>query len=102
MKKIRKRGGFSKQPESIGMIGAELRAARISLGLSQEELTASLGVHAKYERRTVIAWEHGQNKIPPAVEKLIHIFLDDPSRVKFPHNREEALFEVAPETGQAP
>lgn len=70
------------------MSGEELRAARISLGLSQPELAKALGITTQYERRSVIAWEHGQNKIPPAVEKLVRIFLDDPSRVVFPRSQE--------------
>jgi len=58
--------------------GHKLQAARSFLGLTQAELGAALGPDGRgYTPRAVYAWENGDRKIPPSVEKLIIIMVEN-------------------------
>ena len=50
------------------MTPAAFRRMRRQLGITQTEMGKYLG---GYALRTVQAWEKGDRKIPPAVEKLL-------------------------------
>lgn len=51
-------------------LGNKLRAARKRVGISQEALARELGTH----RRTVIAWEGGENAPSPAYARKLEQF----------------------------
>lgn len=52
----------------------DFRAARMKLGLSQQQLGARMGVG----KRTIYHWEFGSRRIPPiAVYFLGHILVDE-------------------------
>jgi len=56
------------------MNAAELRAARLALGLSQPQLAALLGVHP----RTIGQWEHDTRGIPPYLHLALHALATNP------------------------
>lgn len=61
-------------PEGAGiMTGEELKAARLALGLSQEEFAQLVRVSSG---RTVRKWEDGERQIPGPVTVLVALFLD--------------------------
>jgi len=49
------------------MIGEELKAVRMQLGLTQEELGERLGVR----KNTVWRWENDQRRVPETVARLV-------------------------------
>lgn len=55
----------------------EFITARKRLGLTQQQLAEQLGTPPGdiYSLRAVKAWESGQNKVPPAVGKLINLMI---------------------------
>ena len=54
------------------MNGAELRAARATLGLSANALARLVGVRSKTDPgATVRRWERGTDDVPPHVETII-------------------------------
>ncbi len=58
------------------MTKSEFKAARITLGLSHEQMAIDLGDGAsRYSVRAVWTWEKGERKIPPAVAKLVKLMI---------------------------
>lgn len=55
------------------MTGAELRQARLALGLSQDEFAQLVRVSSG---RTVRKWEDGERQIPGPVTVLVALFLE--------------------------
>ena len=51
----------------------DIRDARITLGFSQRNLAAALGVH----RITVINWERGKHRMPLAAATLLQTWLQE-------------------------
>lgn len=64
----------------VPMAPIDFRNARLKLNLTQDEMGRALG---GYQRRSVAAWERGENDVPFAVEKLTKIFLETPKLVFF-------------------
>jgi hypothetical protein len=63
-----------RRPEGAeNMTGEELKAARLALGLSQEEFAQLVRVSSG---RTVRKWEDGERQIPGPVTVLVALFLD--------------------------
>ena len=61
-------------PEGAGnMTGEELKAARLALGLSQDEFAQLVRVSSG---RTVRKWEDGERQIPGPVTVLVALFLE--------------------------
>jgi len=61
-------------PEGAGnMTGDELKAARLALGLSQDEFAQLVRVSSG---RTVRKWEDGERQIPGPVTVLVALFLE--------------------------
>lgn len=54
------------------MTKEEFKDARNQLGWSQEEMKRRLG---GYTLRAVQSWEYGEREVPPAVAKLIQLYL---------------------------
>lgn len=61
------------------MTGGEFKIMRENWKLSQDGIGKALG---GYTWRTVAAWESGQNALPPAVNKLMTLFLYNPKFIK--------------------
>jgi len=57
--------------------GAELKAARKQLGLTQ----AALGTEVGADANTVARWERGETRVPVAVAKLFQLITSLPPRV---------------------
>ena len=59
------------------MTKEEFKAARLKLGLTQEQISLDLGEKDKtrYAIRTVASWELGEREVPPAVGKLVKLML---------------------------
>lgn len=69
----------NRKKHSLVMTGPELKTMREIWHMSQSELGKALG---GYTQRAVSAWESEQNTIPPAVNKLMMIFVYHPKLIR--------------------
>ena len=78
---------------NAGITGAELRARRVALGMTQAELAAHLGVGGTYGGSTVARWERGVIKISHgAILRMAMDYLAGMTRpVGFPSHRPSAV-----------
>jgi DNA-binding transcriptional regulator YiaG len=58
------------------MTPAEIRAARLALGYTQQQLADALGITGEYAADTVRSWESGRRPISGPASVAIRLLLD--------------------------